>query len=168
MEEITYKPIGKIRTPHRDPKGTPIQPPAAEGIEGRIEILDEYVEGLKDLDGFSHVILLYHFHLMEKMTLTATPFIEDREHGIFAIRAPSRPNPIGLSIVRLVEIEGNILHIKDVDIVDGSPLLGIKPYMPGFDRRENVRFGWLENNIDKLPDKKDNGRFVMIFRARRI
>ena len=160
METITFRPIGKIRTPHKEPQGTPIQPPAAEGIEGRIEILDEYVEGLKDLDGFSHIILLYHFHLMNKVTLTATPFMEDREHGIFAIRAPSRPNPIGLSIVRLVEIEGNILHIKDVDIVDGTPLLDIKPYIPGFDQREDVRFGWLESHIDKLPDKKDDGRFV--------
>ncbi len=160
METITYRPIGQIRTPHTEPKGTPIQPPAAEGIEGKVEIFDEYVEGLKDLDGFSHIILLYHFHLMKKTTLRATPFMEDREHGIFAIRAPSRPNPIGLSIVRLMGIEKNMLHIKDVDIVDGTPLLDIKPYIPGFDRREDVRFGWLESHIDKLPDKKDDGRFV--------
>ena len=86
--------------------------------------------------------------------------MEDKEHGIFAIRAPSRPNSIGLSVVRLEKIEGNILYIKDVDIVDGTPLLDIKPYVPQFDSRDNVRIGWLEDNVDKLPDKKDDGRFL--------
>ena len=160
MEEINYQPIGRIRSPHKEPQGTPIQPTAAEGVEGEIEVLPEYVEGLTDLDGFSHLILLYHFHLMKKVTLTATPFMEDKEHGIFAIRAPSRPNPIGLSIVRLLRIEGNILYITDVDIVDNTPLLDIKPYVPDFDKREGVQFGWLEKHIEKLPEKKDDGRFV--------
>ena len=160
MEKIIYQPIGRVRSPHKEPKGTPIQPTAAEGVEGEIEILPEYVEGLTDLDGFSHLILLYHFHLMKKVTLTATPFMEDKEHGIFAIRAPSRPNPIGLSIVRLLRVEGNILYITDVDIVDNTPLLDIKPYVPDFDKREGVQFGWLEKHIEKLPEKKDDGRFV--------
>ena len=160
MEKIIYQPIGRIRSPHKEPQGTPIQPTAAEGVEGEIEVLPEYVEGLTDLDGFSHLILLYHFHLMKKVTLTATPFMEDKEHGIFAIRAPSRPNPIGLSIVRLLRIEGNILYITDVDIVDNTPLLDIKPYVPDFDKREGVQFGWLEKHIEKLPEKKDDGRFV--------
>jgi len=157
---MMYQPIGRVRSPHKEPKGTPIQPTAAEGVEGEIEILPEYVEGLTDLDGFSHLILLYHFHLMKKVTLTATPFMEDKEHGIFAIRAPSRPNPIGLSIVRLLRVEGNILYITDVDIVDNTPLLDIKPYVPDFDKREGVQFGWLEKHIEKLPEKKDDGRFV--------
>ena len=160
MDKVTYQPVGKVKSPHKQPKGTPIQPPAAEGTEGRIELLPRYKDGLKDLDGFSHLILLYHFHLMDKVTMQAKPFMEDEEHGIFAIRAPSRPNPIGLSIVRLVDIEENVLHIKDVDIVDGTPLLDIKPYIPGFDEREEVRIGWLEDHIDKLPNKKDDGRFV--------
>ncbi|MGM0414365.1 MAG: tRNA (N6-threonylcarbamoyladenosine(37)-N6)-methyltransferase TrmO [Bacillota bacterium] len=160
MEELRFRPIGKIRSEFEKPEGTPIQPPGAEGIEGRVELLPEYQEGLKDLDGFSHLILLYHCHLAGECSLRNTPFMEDKEHGIFAIRAPSRPNSIGLSVVRLEKIEGNILYIKDVDIVDGTPLLDIKPYVPQFDSRENVRIGWLEDNVDKLPDKKDDGRFI--------
>ena len=160
MEEITFRPIGKIRSEFDEPEGTPIQPPGAVGIEGRIELLPELEDGLKDLDGFSHLILLYYCHLAGECSLRNTPFMEDKEHGIFAIRAPSRPNSIGLSVVRLEKIEGNILYIKDVDIVDGTPLLDIKPYVPQFDSRDNVRIGWLEDNVDKLPDKKDDGRFL--------
>ena len=160
MEEITFRPIGKIRSEFDEPEGTPIQPPGAVGIEGRIELLPELEDGLKDLDGFSHLILLYYCHLAGECSLRNTPFMEDKEHGIFAIRAPSRPNSIGLSVIRLEKIEGNILYIKDVDIVDGTPLLDIKPYVPQFDSRDNVRIGWLEDNVDKLPDKKDDGRFL--------
>ena len=160
MEEITFRPIGKIRSEFDEPEGTPIQPPGAVGIEGRIELLPELEDGLKDLDGFSHLILLYYCHLAGECSLRNTPFMEDKEHGIFAIRAPSRPNSIGLSVIRLEKIEGNILYIKDVDIVDGTPLLDIKPYVPEFDSRENVRIGWLEDNVDKLSDKKDDGRFL--------
>ena len=160
MEEITFRPIGKIRSEFDEPEGTPIQPPGAVGIEGRIELLPELEDGLKDLDGFSHLILLYYCHLAGECSLRNTPFMEDKEHGIFAIRAPSRPNSIGLSVIRLEKIEGNILYIKDVDIVDGTPLLDIKPYVPEFDSRENVRIGWFEDNVDKLSDKKDDGRFL--------
>ena len=160
MKEITYKAIGKIRSPFKKPEGTPIQPPGAEGIEGKIELFPEYEEGLKDIEGFSHLILLYHCHLAGKCSLRNTPFMEDREHGIFAIRAPSRPNSIGLSVVRLKKREGNILYIEDVDIVDGTPLLDIKPFVPEFDSRKEVKIGWLKNNVNKLSDKRDDGRFI--------
>lgn len=160
MNKIEYEPIGKIFSPFKEAVGTPIQPPAAEGVEGKIELYSEYEEGLKDVDGFSHLILLYHFHKAKKAQLTASPFMEDKEHGIFAIRAPSRPNPIGLSIVRLIQVEKNILHIKDVDVLDGTPLLDIKPYVAEFDRKENVNSGWLEKRINKLSEKKDDGRFA--------
>ena len=160
MDEITYKPIGVIRSPFKEPKGTPIQPSGAKGIDGRVEVLPEYVEGLKDVGGFSHIILIYHFHLSKGPSLRVKPFMDSEEHGVFAIRGPSRPNPIGISVVRLVGVEENMLHIQDVDIVDGTPVLDIKPYVPEFDIREVAKIGWLEKNIHKLSTSKDDGRFV--------
>ena len=160
MNEVRYKPIGVIRSPFKDPKGTPIQPTAAKGIDGVVEIFPEYAKGLKDIEGFSHVILIYHFHLSKGRSLKVKPFMDDQSHGIFATRAPARPNPIGISIVRLIRVEENVLHIQDVDIVDGTPLLDIKPYVPEFDMREVKKIGWLEKNIHKLSTSKDNGRFV--------
>ena len=157
---IKYKPIGFIHTPFKEPKGVPIQPVAGEDIEGKVEILPDYIEGLKDLEGFSHIILIYHLHLSKKPSLLVKPYMDEKLRGVFATRAPSRPNPIGLSIVRLVKIKGNMVYIKDVDIVDGTPLLDIKPYVPEFDLREVNRIGWLEKNIYKLPSSRDNGRFV--------
>ena len=160
MEEIKYKPIGIIRTPFKQPKGTPIQPKAGKDVEGKIEIFSEYEAGLKDLEGFSHIILLYHFHLVKESKLLVKPYMDDETHGIFATRAPARPNPIGISVVRLIKIEKNILYIKDVDIVDGTPLLDIKPYVGEFDIREIERYGWLEKNVHKLESSRDDGRFV--------
>ncbi|RKD30024.1 tRNA (N6-threonylcarbamoyladenosine(37)-N6)-methyltransferase TrmO [Thermohalobacter berrensis] len=160
MNELVYKPIGIIRSPFTEPKGTPIQPSGAIDIEGKIEVFPEYKEGLKDIEGFSHIILLYHFHLVKKSTLLAKPFMDDKKHGIFAIRGPSRPNPIGLSIVRLEKVEENTLYIKDVDIIDGTPLLDIKPYVPKFDIKEVKKIGWLEKNVHKVTSMKDDGRFV--------
>ena len=157
--EIRYRPIGIIYTPFKKPKGTPIQPTAAKGVNGKVEVFPEYAEGLKDLDGFSHIILIYHFHLSKKFSLKVKPFMDDQMRGVFATRAPSRPNPIGISVVRLIKIEGNILHIQDVDIVDGTPLLDIKPYVPEFDVRVVDRVGWLEGNLDKLHSLRDDGRF---------
>jgi len=157
---IKYKPIGFIHTPFKEPKGVPIQPVAGKDIEGKVEILPDYVEGLKDLEGFSHIILIYHLHLSKKASLLVKPYMDEKLRGVFATRAPSRPNPIGLSIVRLVKIKGNMIYIKDVDIVDDTPLLDIKPYVPEFDLREVNRIGWLEKNIYKLPSSRDNGRFV--------
>jgi len=158
--EITYKAIGKIRSPFKKPEGTPIQPTAKGSADGKIKLLSEYKEGLKDLEGFSHLILLYHCHKAGEPSLTVKPFMEDRYHGIFSIRAPSRPNSIGLSIVGLEKIEDNILYIKDVDILDKTPLLDIKPYVPNFDRRDNVKIGWLEKNVTKLSAMEDDGRFA--------
>ena len=160
MEEIKYKPIGIIRTPFKQPKGTPIQPKAGKDVEGKIEIFNQYESGLKDLEGFSHIILLYHFHLVKESKLLVKPYMDDETHGIFATRAPARPNPIGISVVRLIKIEKNILYIKDVDIVDGTPLLDIKPYVGEFDIREIERYGWLEKNVHKLESSRDDGRFV--------
>jgi tRNA-Thr(GGU) m(6)t(6)A37 methyltransferase TsaA len=160
MNEITYKPIGVIHSPFKEPKGTPIQPAGAKGTDGRVEVFPEYAEGLKDIDGFSHIILIYHFNLSKGVSLTAKPFMDSEARGVFAMRAPSRPNPIGISVVRLVRVEGAMLHIQDVDIVDGTPLLDIKPYVPRFDVREVERIGWLEENIHKVVTSRDDGRFM--------
>ena len=161
MCEINYRPIGVIHSPFTQPKGTPIQPTAARGVEGAVEVFPQYAGGLKDIEGFSHIILLYHLHLARGVSLEVKPFMDDRLRGVFATRAPARPNPIGLSVVRLMGVEGNRLHIGDVDIVDGTPLLDIKPYVPKFDIREVTRIGWLEDNVRKLPKARDDGRFVV-------
>jgi len=160
MNEIKYKPIGVIHTRFKESKGTPIQPAGAKGINGTIEVFPEYAEGLGDVEGFSHIILIYHFHLSKGSSLRVKPFMDNEAHGVFAMRGPSRPNPIGISIVRLVRTEGNILHIQDVDIIDGTPLLDIKPYVPKFDIRDVEKIGWLEKNVHKLSTSKDDGRFT--------
>ncbi len=160
MNEIKYIQIGIIHSPFKEPKGTPIQPIAAQGIDGTVEVFQEYTEGLKDIDGFSHVILVYHFHLSKESSLKVKPFMDDQTHGVFSTRAPNRPNPIGISVVQLVKIEGNILQVKDLDIVDGTPLLDIKPYVPEFDIRDAKKKGWLEKNVSKLSTSKDDGRFI--------
>lgn len=159
MTAITYRQIGIIRSPFTEARETPIQPAGATGIDGSIELLPEYVGALKDLEGFSHILLLYHFHLSTGYSPCVKPFLDNEIRGVFATRSPSRPNPIGLSVVRLDGIEGNILHIRDIDIVDDTPLLDIKPYVPAFDIREVERIGWLGNNIHKLWDTRDDGRF---------
>ncbi|AFM24685.1 tRNA (N6-threonylcarbamoyladenosine(37)-N6)-methyltransferase TrmO [Desulfomonile tiedjei] len=160
MDLIQYKPIGVIRSPFTDPEGTPIQPTGAIGIRGTVELNPEFVPGLKDLDGFSHIFLIYHLHLLKGYSLEVQPFMDSRTRGIFATRAPVRPNPIGLSVVRLIGIKGNILHIEDVDIVDKTPLLDIKPFVPVLDHREALRIGWFENNVHKVTTMKADKRFA--------
>jgi len=160
MHEIVYTPIGTIHSPFRRPKGTPLQPTGAADIEGWVEIFSGYAEGLKDLEGFSHLFLVYHFHRTRGYTLTVEPFMDNKMRGVFATRSPGRPNPIGLSLVRLDRIEGNILHIRDVDVLEGTPLLDMKPYVPAFDARKGVKIGWLKNNVMKLDRARDDGRFA--------
>jgi len=159
MSTISFTPIGIIHTPFKQPKGTPIQPKAGQGVRGTVEVDPKYTAGLADLNGFSHIILLYHCHLSGPFRLTVKPFLDDQIRGLFATRAPTRPNPIGLSTVRLLKIEETILHIEDVDIVDGTPLLDIKPYVPVFDEQPTVRLGWIEEQLHRLPPARDDGRF---------
>jgi tRNA-Thr(GGU) m(6)t(6)A37 methyltransferase TsaA len=156
---IVYQPIGVVHSPFRDVEGVPIQPTAAAGIRGSVEVLPELVEGLQDLDGFSHIVLLYHFHLVRESRLTVTPFLDSRPRGVFATRAPTRPNPIGLSVVKLLGVEGNVLHVENVDIVDGTPLLDIKPYVPEFDHHAAERTGWLEQAKGQIQAQKADDRF---------
>ena len=160
MEKIEFKPIGIIKTPHKEPKGTPIQPPAAKGYKGEVHVYKEYKEGLKDLEGFSYIYLIYYFHLIEKTRLRCVPFLDDEERGIFAVRGPARPNPIGFSVVKINEIQANIIYIEDIDVVDGTPLLDIKPYVPQYDTRSEAKIGWLEDKIEDLNNCKDDGRFL--------
>lgn len=155
---ITYRPIGVIHTPFSEPRGTPIQPTGALGVEGYVEVFPEHAPGLKDLDGFSHIILLYHFHLSKGHSLTVKPYMDSEIRGVFSTRYPGRPNPIGLSIVRLTGVEGLTLRIMDVDIVDGTPLLDIKPYVPAFDQREEVSVGWLAERAGGVRRAKSDGR----------
>jgi tRNA-Thr(GGU) m(6)t(6)A37 methyltransferase TsaA len=159
MEKITYHPIGIIHTPFKKPAGVPIQSAVVTGIQATITIYPQYREGLADLDGFSHIILLYHFHLSKKYSLKVTPYMDEQLRGIFATRAPARPNSIGLSVVRLLKIEEAVIFIENVDLVDGTPLLDIKPYVPDFDRYEIQRIGWLKDNISKLENIRGDGRF---------
>jgi tRNA-Thr(GGU) m(6)t(6)A37 methyltransferase TsaA len=158
--EIVYRPIGIIRSPFNEPRGTPIQSVAAQNIEGTIEVYPDYMEGLEDLEGFSHIILTYHFHLIKKFSLKVKPFLDSPSHGVFATRAPARPNPIGISTVRLIRIEKGKLHVQGMDIVDGTPLLDIKPYVPEFDQRQAEKIGWMEGKLHNLHKATDNGRFV--------
>lgn len=160
MEAITYKPIGVIRTPFTKSKGTPIQPPGGQKVRGTIEVKLEYQEGLADLEGFSHIILIYHFHQSRQHSLRVKPFLDSQSRGVFATRAPNRPNPIGLSIVALEKIEGNTITILNVDILDGTPLLDIKPYIPDFDPKGQIHVGWIEGKSNQSDSKKADDRFV--------
>jgi tRNA-Thr(GGU) m(6)t(6)A37 methyltransferase TsaA len=158
--DVTYHPIGVIHSPFVDPKGMPIQPTGNGAAPGVAEIFSEYAEGIRDLDGFSHVMLLYHMHAVVKASLTVTPFLGDQTRGVFATRAPTRPNPIGLSIVELTRIEGSRLYIANVDILDGTPVLDVKPYVPEFDRPRHVRTGWLKAARRRLRSVRSDDRFA--------
>src|SRR5689334_24359212 len=158
-DAVRYRPIGVIHTPFREPAGTPVQTTSFVGSAGNVEIDPALAAGLHDLEAFSHLILLYHLHRVGVVKLTVTPFLDDREHGVFATRAPARPNPIGLSVVRLVGIEGTRLDIEDVDMIDGTPLLDMKPYVPAFDARADVRVGWYADRLDHVDGATGDDRF---------
>ncbi len=153
---ITLHPIGVIHSPYKAAKGTPIQGVFGKEVEAYVELKEKYVEGLKDLDGFSHAILLYYFHLSNKEEIVGKPYLEQEEHGIFAMRSPHRPNHIGLSIVKIKKIEGNRLYFTEVDVLDGTPVLDIKPYVKQFDSRPHATSGWIEKHFmnGKMPEQK--------------
>jgi tRNA (adenine37-N6)-methyltransferase len=153
-------PIGTIHTPFENLEGMPIQPSGAADVMGTIVINKEYEPGLKDIEGFSHLILLYQFHRSKGFDLLVKPFLDDQKRGLFATRAPRRPNPIGLSIVRLIERKDNVLSIKDIDVLSGTPLLDIKPYVPAFDVKKVTRTGWLEDKQEKAKTLKSDNRFI--------
>lgn len=159
MNDIVFSPIGTIHSPHTTLEGMPIQPRAALGTVGEITIFEEYLEGLKDLAGFSHVYLLYHLHRSSPCRLRVIPFLDSEPRGLFSTRAPSRPNPLGLSIVRLRDVRGDTLVVENVDILDGTPLLDIKPYVPAFDHWDTDSIGWLEDKEISLRTARSDKRF---------
>ena len=159
MSTISFRSIGTIHTPFKEPRGMPIQPSRDGGTEATVEVLPELAKGLTDLEGFSHLILIYHFHRCHGYETMVTPYLDTREHGVFATRAPRRPNALGLSVVALRRVEGNVLHVEGVDIVDGTPLLDIKPFVPSFDAVQECRAGWLEDAADRVAEKTADERF---------
>jgi len=158
-DNFSVRPIGIIHSPFQEKEGMPIQPGSAQGQKGKIVLDREFVPGLQDLEGFSHLILVYYFHQAKNPQLLVKPFLDDDKHGLFATRAPSRPNPIGISVVKLLSIQDNILEVENLDILDGTPLLDIKPYVPDFDRPGQVRIGWLEKVRDEIPGKMSDDSF---------
>lgn len=146
MDAITLHPIGVIHTPHKEQKGTPVQPCAAQGIEGKIEIFKEYRQALADLQGFDRIWLLFWCHKAKSYHLKVIPYRDVVERGLFSTRAPSRPNSIGLSCVRLLKVDeaAGMLQVADVDMLDGTPLLDVKPYVPRMDSHPNAKAGWLD------------------------
>lgn len=162
MTTIEFNSIGTIHSPFKDLEGMPIQPIGARGIKGEIHLNEKYKDGLKDLEGFSHIILIYYLHLSKDYKLEVKPFLDTQKRGVFATRAPKRPNPIGMSVVRLNRIYGSTIFISDVDIVDGTPLLDIKPYVPHFDKQEEdkITIGWFESKYHEAVDKKSDRRFI--------
>lgn len=156
---INYEPIGVINTPFKSREGMPIQSSGAKGIKGTITVKKEFEEGLEDLDGFSHIYLIYHFHKSDNYTLKTKPFLDDKPRGVFSTRAPKRPNPIGISVVRLIRVKENTLEIENVDMLDGTPLIDIKPYIPDFDIQKVDKVGWINNKIDDINSIKSDDRF---------
>ena len=154
--EITYRSIGVIRTPYTRMEDTPIQGCFAPRGCGRIELFPEYTAGLQNIAGFSHLILLYHFHQAHGFRLLTKPFLDKEEKGIFSIRHFARPNSIGFSVVKLLKVDGNVLEIGELDMLDGTPLLDIKPYVPQFDIKEDVKDGWYSQASEraKFPLKE--------------
>ena len=153
---MTLSTIGVIHSPFTEPAGMPIQPRFAAGREGLVEVFEQFAEGLADLDGFDRIWLVYWFHKAPAARLTVRPFRDTVERGLFATRAPCRPNPIGMSVVRLLGVDGRLLRVADIDVLDGTPLLDIKPYAPEFDHYPAERIGWLASPQGRTTS---DGRF---------
>ena len=158
---IELESIGTIHTEFNEIEGMPIQPTGAKGIKGTIEIKDKFVDGLKDLDGFSHIHLLYLLHKVDGYMLEVKPFMDNNTHGVFATRSPKRPNRIGMSVVKVNKVEGNTVHVENIDVLNGTPLLDIKPYVPQLyeDTIDELKIGWFETKHQKAKSQKSDDRF---------
>ncbi len=160
MDKFECDYIGVVHSPHLELANMPIQPVGAREIEGTIEVYERFAAGLKDLDGFSHIYILYHFHKANRSELEVVPYMDTHKRGVFATRSPLRPSHIGLSIVELLSIEANCLRIKGVDMLDGTPVLDIKPYIEKFDHRKNATSGWMNGTDEQVRQKRSDDRFV--------
>lgn len=160
MDSHSVEPIGEIRTPFESPEGMPIQPTGSEAT-GTVEVNEEYAEGLRDLDGFSHCILIYYLHhANDEASMTVEPFLDDSERGLFATRAPNRPNPIGISVVEVLGVDGPQVEVGGIDVLDGTPLLDIKPFVPEFDSPKDVSTGWLDSVAGGTKKARSDDRFL--------
>jgi tRNA-Thr(GGU) m(6)t(6)A37 methyltransferase TsaA len=160
MKSYTTDYIGIIRTPFTELQGMPIQPTGARDVLGEVIVNPELTEGLKDLDGFSHIYLIYHLHKVTDTRLTVIPFMDTVPRGVFATRAPVRPSRLGLSVVELLEVKENRLTVRGVDMLDGSPLIDIKPYVAAFDCPANASSGWMTATHDEVGSKRADDRFI--------
>jgi tRNA (adenine37-N6)-methyltransferase len=156
---VKYRPIGVVRTPFARLEGMPLQAIAAADVEGRIELEPGFELGLRDLEGFSHIHLITHLHRARPGDLEVVPFLDDTTRGVFATRSPRHPNPIGLSVTRLLAVEGSILHVKGLDLLDGTPVLDLKPYVPAFDHIDAERIGWFAGKTDRVHQIRADSRF---------
>jgi len=160
-DQFQYKSIGVIRTPFESPEGMPIQPVGADAADGTVEIDEAYADGLRDLSGFSHCILLYHFHAAaDTASLEVEPFLDDEKRGVFATRAPQRPNRIGLSVVEIDSVTEHEVNVRGIDVVDGTPLLDIKPFVPEFDVPNDTATGWIDATESAIKSKQADNRFL--------
>lgn len=157
MHEI--QPIGIIHSPHHSIEDMPIQPKGASEVEGVVLVEEKYIDGLQDLEGFSHIYLLYSFHGTTRTELLVTPFMDTQTRGVFATRSPLRPNHIGLSIVKLKRVEGNKVIVEGIDVLDKTPLLDIKPYIEKFDGVKESASGWLQASAEEISKKRSDNRF---------
>lgn len=157
MREIN--PIGLIHSPYKSIQDMPIQPKGAVGVEGVVVVAEEYAAGLQDLEGFSHIYLLYSFHKTKRTELRVTPFMDSKERGVFATRSPLRPNHIGISIVKLISVEDNKLLVEGIDVLDQTPLLDIKPYIEKFDGVEKSVSGWNQGSDEDVRKQRSDNRF---------
>jgi len=160
VHSIEFKPIGIIRSPFRKLEGMPIQTIGARGVKGSIELDPDLEPGLKDLEEFSHIILIYYFHLSRGYSLHVLPFLDNSLRGVFATRVPKRPNGLGLSVVKLARVHANVIEIEDVDVIDGTPLIDIKPFVPQFDNRDTERAGWFSKRAHMAVEVKADKRFI--------
>jgi tRNA-Thr(GGU) m(6)t(6)A37 methyltransferase TsaA len=160
MEDITLHPIGVIRSPFTELEKMPIQPAGARDVRGTVILDEALTDGLQDLEGFSHIFLIYHFHRAQRIELQVVPFLDTRKRGVFATRSPLRPSHIGMSIVALCSVAGNRIEIGGVDVLDGTPLLDIKPYMPPFDRFEKATSGWMKASRATIENQRSDDRFL--------
>lgn len=159
-KRLDCEPIGVIHTPFDSPEGMPIQPTGTEA-EGTVELDGAYAEGLSDLEGFSHCLLVYHLHRTEgDVSMKVEPFLEDAERGLFATRAPNRPNPIGVSVVEVIDVDAPEVHVGRIDVLDGTPVLDIKPFVPEFDSPEAPRTGWLASVAEDADTTEADDRFL--------
>lgn len=158
--EILFKPIGIIRSPFKTLRGMPIQSGACRKIEGKIEVSPEFEDCLKDLEGFSHIYIIYHFHKVKRWKKYVIPFLDEEFRGVFSTRAPQRPNPIGLSVMEILSLEGSTIRVRNVDVLDGTPLLDIKPYIPQFKQVENPKIGWLSGKVQRFLETRSDERFI--------